>query len=233
MLGDPGARSSTRRARAFPSRRRGPAFARELRPVSHLVHASGTCRAKAGACGSRLAGPSCGKRTLDRRNRHRLVPASSGVKAPLACEDRALDGCARASDTVAEVGERRRGPEKRDSPLATGHVDGDQDPQVFRKESPGAQTRRTPARRWPSRGAGRGRSRALERASRGEGLRSMEGTLGRSKGRLVHASGPKATSAAPARMRDRASVTRRVGEATGVSEVRFARTEAGRQRPPR
>jgi len=167
------------------------------------------------------------------RNRHRLVPASSGAKAPLACEDRRLDGCARASVTVAEVGERRRGPEKRAYPLATGHVDGDQDPQVLRKEPPGIQKRRTPAPRWPSRGAGTGRSRALERALRGKGLRSMEGTSGRLDGRLVHASGRRATSAAPWRFRARASVADHEGEATGVSEVRFARIAAGKQRPPR
>jgi len=47
------------------------------------------------------------------RNWHRLVPASSGAKAPLACEDRWLVGCARASYSVAEVGERRRGSKKR------------------------------------------------------------------------------------------------------------------------
>jgi len=35
-----------------------------------------------------------------RRNRHRLVPASSGAKVPLACEDRRLDGCARASNRL-------------------------------------------------------------------------------------------------------------------------------------
>jgi len=51
----------------------------------------------------------------DRRNRHRLVPASSGAKAPLACEGRTLVGCARASITVAEVGKLRRGSEKRAS----------------------------------------------------------------------------------------------------------------------
>jgi len=173
------------------------------------------------------------QRTQGQRNRHRLVPASSGAKAPLACEDRRLDGCARASVTVAEVGERRRGSEKRAYPLAAGHVDGNQSPQVFRKESPGTQKRRTPAPRWPSRSAGTGRSRALERALRGKGLRSMEGTSGCFDGRLVHASGPRVTSAAPSGIRARASVTDHEGEATEVSEVRFARIAAGRQRPPR
>jgi len=49
------------------------------------------------------------------RNWHRLVPACSGAKASLACEDRWLVGCARASKSVAEVGERRRGSKKRAS----------------------------------------------------------------------------------------------------------------------
>jgi len=44
------------------------------------------------------------------------MPASSGAKASLACEDRQLVGCVRASNSVAEVGERGRGSEKRDSP---------------------------------------------------------------------------------------------------------------------
>jgi len=53
------------------------------------------------------------QRIAGQRNRHRLVPASSGAKAPLACEDGTLVGCARALFQVAEVGKRRRGPEKR------------------------------------------------------------------------------------------------------------------------
>jgi hypothetical protein len=47
------------------------------------------------------------------------VPASSGAKASLACEERQLVGCARASTLVAEVGERRPGSEKHE-PLANG-----------------------------------------------------------------------------------------------------------------
>jgi len=53
------------------------------------------------------------QRISGQRNRHRLVPASSGAKAPLACEGRTLAGCARASFQVAEVGKRHRGSEKR------------------------------------------------------------------------------------------------------------------------
>jgi hypothetical protein len=57
--------------------------------------------------------PPMRQRIVGQRNRHRLVPASSGAKAPLACKDRTLVGCARASFQVAEVGKRRRGSEKR------------------------------------------------------------------------------------------------------------------------
>jgi len=62
----------------------------------------------------------------------------SEARASLACEDRRLVGCARASVTVAEVGERRRGPEKRDSPSATGHVDGDQASRAFARKLRGS-----------------------------------------------------------------------------------------------
>jgi len=65
--------------------------------VSCSLHASGARRAKAAARSSRFAGPPGGDAQGGQRNRHRLVPASSGAKAPLACEDRRLDGCARAS----------------------------------------------------------------------------------------------------------------------------------------
>jgi len=106
-------------------RARGSAFARELRPVSCPVHASGTRRASSRCVQLAVRRPPVRQRTSGQRNRHRLVPASSGAKAPLACEDRRLVGCARASIQVAEVGERRRGPEKRAYPLAAGHVDGD------------------------------------------------------------------------------------------------------------
>jgi len=46
-------------------------------------------------CGSQV--PGAATHRGDQRNRHRLVPASSGAKAPLACEGRTLVGCARAS----------------------------------------------------------------------------------------------------------------------------------------
>jgi hypothetical protein len=52
---------------------------------------------RSASCRSWLAGPRCGNASKGQRNRHRLVPASSGARAPLACEGRRLVGCARAS----------------------------------------------------------------------------------------------------------------------------------------
>jgi hypothetical protein len=132
--------------------------------VSYPVHASGTRRATSRRVWLAVRRPSVRRRTWGQRNRHRLVPASSGAKAPLACEDRQLVGCARASITVAEVGERRRGPEKRDSPSATGHVDGDQSPRVSARilrgpKSVGRQHRGGQAVELEQAGAGRPKGR--------------------------------------------------------------------------
>jgi len=110
------------------------------------------------------------------------MPASSEAKASLACEDRQLVGCVRASNSVAEVGERGRGSEKRDSPGKGGRVDGNQSSRCS-QEHRGQQRHRQLAPWWQSHGAGVGPSRVSERASRGEGLRKMEGTLGRFLGR--------------------------------------------------
>jgi hypothetical protein len=63
---------------------------------------------------------SAATRRRGQRNWHRLVPASSGAKASLACEDRAArSGVPARRLSVAEVGERRLGSEKHD-PLAIG-----------------------------------------------------------------------------------------------------------------
>jgi hypothetical protein len=61
----------------------------------------------------------------------------------------------------------------------------------------------------------------------------MEGTLGRDLGFLVHAREPGAALAALEMIRERANGHGMAGEATGVSEARYARITAGRQRPPR
>jgi hypothetical protein len=65
-------------------------FARVPWPAACLVHASGTWRTQGVTHRLRLAGHSYGNVRAGRRSRHRLVPVSSGAKAPLACEDRKL-----------------------------------------------------------------------------------------------------------------------------------------------
>jgi len=182
--------------------------------------------------GSRFAGLRCGDASWDQRNRHRLVPASSGAKAPLACEDRTLVGCARASFSGCRS--RQATPRFREAclPLAAGRVDGN-----LALESPqgpwGAKRRREPESRWPSCEAGELRSRALERASRGKGSCSMEGISDHpfsSHRSCDRADGGLGSSHGCAR---RASDMTAVGEATGMPEVRTARIATGRQRPPR
>jgi len=202
-------------------------------PCNCLVHASGARRAKAGACSAWFAGSRRGNAPRDQRNRHRLVPAGSGAKASLACEERQLVGCARASTSVAEVGGRRT-RFKEAQPVGNGGCG--RGPGSSGSSARGereAQRRRRPASRWPSREAGRGPSRAFERTLRGRGFRSMEGTPDRFFGWLVHASRQEAVLAALEVVRERANGRGRSGEATGVSEALYARITAGRERPPR
>jgi hypothetical protein len=132
---------------------------------------------RAVAYGTWLAGLRCGNAPGDRRNRHRLMPASSGAKAPLACEDRTLVGCARAS--INGCRSRQASPRLREArlPLATGRVDGGLALDGS-KEPAGEKRRRSSAARRPSRGADEVRSRTLERALRGDGPCSMEDTSG-------------------------------------------------------
>jgi len=113
----------------------------------------------------------------DRRNRHRLVPASSGAKAPLACEGRTLVGCARAS--IYGCRSRQASPRLREArlPLATGRVDGSLALDGS-KGSAGVKRRLSSAWRRPSHHGDEVRSRALERALRGDGPCSMEDTSG-------------------------------------------------------
>jgi len=134
--GDPGARGATRRdSRA--RQERACSFARALRPVTCSVHASGTRRREPARadCGSQA--PGAATHRGGQRNRRPLAPAGSGAKASLAREDRRLVGCVRASNSVAEVGERRRGSEKRDFPWQGGAWTGTQAPR-FSQELRGA-----------------------------------------------------------------------------------------------
>jgi len=166
------------------------------------------------------------------RNWHRLVPACSGAKAPLACEDRWLVGCAGASYSVAEVGERRRGPEKRDSRWQRGAWTGTQPsryPQGFSRGFKGVDNRHRggqavePGKARAGRSRGRCGAKVFARRKASQVVHRHVRSRGRVGGGL---GGPHGS-------RERASVTRNAGEATGMSEARSARIATGRKRPPR
>jgi len=162
-----GTRESSKNARSPLLGRSGP------RTVLSTRVERGVRRAVANS--SWLAGPGCGNAPWNRRNRHPLVPASSGAKAPLACEDRTLVGCARAS--INGCRSRQASPRPREArlPLATGRVDGGLALEGSKGLLEGEKASSFAGRR-PSRHADEVRSRALERASRGDGPCSMEDT---------------------------------------------------------
>jgi len=181
----------------------------------------------------RFAGSGRGNAPRGQRNRHRLVPASSGAKASLACEERQLVGCARASTSVAEVGERRPGSEKHD-PLANGACGRGSGSLVgFRKGLAGGSKALTTSiavakpRSWERPEPGVRKDVAGQRFS-------LDGRHPRSIFRWARsrelAGGGLGGSR---RNRERANGHGAAGEATGVSEARYARITAGRQRPPR
>jgi hypothetical protein len=141
-------------------------------------------------------------------------------------------GCARASTSVAEVGERRSGSEKRDpaGKRARGREPG------FREGPQGPFGRSTAS----TTGTAVAKPRSRERPEPGvrkdvAGQRfSLDGRHPGSFLRwLVHASRLKAASAALEMIRERANGHAIEGEATGVSEARYARITTGRQRPSR
>jgi len=119
-LGDPGARSVSRRARATSFKERAlPLLACSgPRPVFPRKWSAASVEPPRAGCGSPAV--DAATRRKGQRSRDRLVPAGRRVKALLAWGDRRLVGCARASLHVAEVGKRRPGSEKRGFPLATG-----------------------------------------------------------------------------------------------------------------
>jgi hypothetical protein len=189
-IGDPGARGVTRRTRATSSRARGSVFSRAPRPVQlpRPRKWNAPCESRGVQCAARRL-TTAATRRRGQRNWHRLVPASSGAKASLASEERQLDRVCPRVDIGCRS--RRTVPRFRETriPMANGRVDGNQAPgETPQGVAPGDQRHRRPAPRWPSRGAGRGPSRAFERTSRGRGFRQMEGTPGCNLGWLVHAS---------------------------------------------
>jgi len=75
--GDPGARDATRRVRATSFAKHASSSLERFGPRLALRR-------------SWLADPRCGNASNGKRSRHRLVPARSGARAPLAREDRRL-----------------------------------------------------------------------------------------------------------------------------------------------
>jgi hypothetical protein len=165
-------------------------FSRTLRPAQTASSTQVERTVRKPGCAVRGSpAPHAATRRKGQRNWHRLVPASSGAKASLASEERQLDRVCPRVDIGCRS--RRTVPRFRETriPMANGRVDGNQAPgETPQGVAPGDQRHRRPAPRWPSRGAGRGPSRAFERTSRGRGFRQMEGTPGCNLGWLVHAS---------------------------------------------
>jgi len=157
------------------------AFSRAPRPATRSVHASGTRWRKPSRAGR-------GSQVLDAATCRRTDATgigwcrrAAGRQPHSRARIDGSQGVPARRFTVAEVGERHRDPQEA-RPAGNGRVNGGRvrtDPKGHRR----AKGRRRPASRWPHRGVGQGRSRALERASRGEGSRSMEGTSGRSPAR--------------------------------------------------
>jgi hypothetical protein len=176
--------------------------------------------------------PHAATRRKGQRNWHRLVPASSGAKASLACEERQLVrvcprvdiGC-RSRRTTLRFRETR-------SRWQTGAWTGTRLPRRSARTPRGSKASTT--------GTAVAKPRSRERPEPGvrkdvAGQRfSSDGRHPRSfLGWLVHASRLKAALAALEMIRERANGHAIEGEATGVSEARSARITTGRQRPSR
>jgi len=166
------------------------------------------------------------------RNWHRLVPACSGAKASLACEDRWLVGCARASYSVAEVGERRRGSKKRVSRWLRGAWTGTQLSRSPKGGSGGCKSVDNRHRGGQAAEPGKARAGRLRGRCGAEVFVRRKASQivfrhVRSRGRVEGGLG------GPRGAHERASVVGNTGEATGMSEARSARIATGRQRPPR
>lgn len=235
--GDPGARRATRRGRRRP-RGRPQSFSRARRPAGtpfRSPRASGSRRREATRTVQAARRSVRWQHPTDQRNRRRRTPASSGVKAPLAREDRRLVRVCPCVVTVAEVHERRSGLKRRAS-LWRGSAQTEAQPR--RRSRKGAPSGRK--KRRGTCGSGRKplstkkvRAGRSNRATRGEGPRQDGRHFGSSNSASVHADAPEATSAKSAEILGRESQGSIIGVATGVSEARSARALTGRQRPCR
>jgi len=159
-----------REGHAQRSSNSAPAFSRVLRPATCPVHASGTPCAQASACESWLAGSGCGDASVSQRNRHRLVPASSGAKSSTRARGsmarwvcpRVVFGCRsrRAAPRSREARScRQQGPRERGSDLR--HTE-----RFARVKGVDGRHRGWPAAKSSPAVAGRSRERRRAKASR-------------------------------------------------------------------
>jgi hypothetical protein len=182
---------------------------------------------KAGVSGSRLAGPRCGN-APERPTQPGIgwCQASSGAKAPLACEDRQLEGRARTSTRLQKSASDDRGREKRAYPLATGHVDGGPAFGGTERARGGAKALTTSAavakpRRTGSPEPGARKGTAGRRSSTMEGTSDRHCRSARSRERSGDDLGGLLGSTRSASSEGNGK------EATGVSEVRSTHTATG------
>jgi len=208
--GDPGARSATRRACAT-------SFAKRASPSLERF-------------GPRLASRRSWLAGLGAATHRKANATGIGWCRQLACEGRRLVGCARASYTGCRSRQASPRLERSAYPVATERVNGS--PADGPERATSVKRRRQPVSRWQSRVAGAGRSRALERASQGEGPCSY----GRHPGPFSHTY--RFTRAVGGglggdhRDTERASATGHARAATGVSEAR-PHTWRGEDNAPR
>lgn len=126
--GDPGARGSTRRARAIVKSARSPSSSAPARDL--LRPRKWNATVKAGACRLRLAGSRCGNAPRSQRSRHYLVvlPRATGRRQRGESLARARGstarGCVRASNRLQKSANDAE-VQRSAIPLAKGRVDGD------------------------------------------------------------------------------------------------------------
>ena len=231
--GDPGARGATRRARATSSKSARLPLLERLGPQSVPSTQVERGVRKPARDRSRLAGSQCGNAPTGQRNRHRLVPASSGAKAPLACEDRTLVRVCPRVDKGCRSRQATPRPEKR-APVGNGARGRGPGLREAPQGSAGVKRRREPESRWPSRACQRSPEPDVRKGVAGRGSLLD----GRHLGSLLAARIVHARRVGWSRRLSRRRMLARAAwppmrEATGVSEVRSARIAMGRQRPPR
>lgn len=196
-------------------------FARSLRPAVRTCRASGSApRESEGVTDRGSPAPSAVTQRRPTQPASFDAGEQRGESPTRARGDDGSIGCARVSNTVAEVDERRPGLERRGS-LARARADGG--PALHEGSDALGRGAKRVANRWSGQqrhDAGKGPSRASERASRGKGLRSIEGTPVTLSAHLVHAGGLGAISAALDRALGARAPGALEGEATRVSEAR-------------